>query len=179
MASLRCRVAPESDSPFNLALQLVEQRLLSWAADRDAFAAVLRQAFGAEAGGATAEALRASLLGEGLDVGQCGAGQRPAGKLAGGLSPFPYPPYGPLFATSLTGSLDGQEVSASFFDLDTLGSSDLVSTAQFDRASQQTYVVESAIVPAPVPLVLTAVCLSTTRRLRRLSDRLRQHRVKR
>ena len=99
--------------------------------------------------------------------------------LAGGLSPFPYPPYGPLFATSLDSSLLGQEVSASFFDLDTLGSSDLVSTAQFDRASQQTYVVESATVPAPVPLVLTAVCLSTTRRLRRLSDRLRQLRVKR
>ena len=69
LASLRCRVAPESESLFNLALQLVGQRLLSWAADRDAFAAVLRQAFGVGAGGATAEALRASLLGEGLELG--------------------------------------------------------------------------------------------------------------
>ena len=81
--------------------------------------------------------------------------------------------------TVLDDSFLGQEVSASFLELDTLGSSDLVSTGRFNRASLQSSVVESAIVPAPVPLVLTAVCLSATRRLRRLSARLRQHRVKR
>lgn len=63
---------------------------MSWAADRDAFAAVLRQAFGVEAGGATAEALRASLLGEGLEVGlavQSLPGLRGAYAAASGSAP--------------------------------------------------------------------------------------------
>ena len=69
MASLRCLVAPDSLSPLNLALQHLELRLLGWASDQQAFAAVLLQAFGVEAGGEAAEDLRATLLGAGLEVG--------------------------------------------------------------------------------------------------------------
>ncbi|MFN9659941.1 MAG: FG-GAP-like repeat-containing protein [Cyanobacteriota bacterium] len=69
MASLRCLVAPDSLSPLNLALQQLELRLLGWASDQQAFAAVLLQAFGVEAGGEAAEDLRATLLGAGLEVG--------------------------------------------------------------------------------------------------------------
>jgi hypothetical protein len=50
------------------ALELLEQRLRAWAADAEAFAVVLRQVYGAEAGSAAATALRSSLLGEGLGL---------------------------------------------------------------------------------------------------------------
>ena len=50
------------------AVQLLNERLLTWAADGDYFAAVLLQAFGTQASTAAAEALRATLLGEGLGL---------------------------------------------------------------------------------------------------------------
>jgi len=50
------------------ALELLETRLRAWAADAEAFTAVLRQVYGAEAGSAAGEALRSNLLGEGLGL---------------------------------------------------------------------------------------------------------------
>lgn len=106
-----------------------------------------------------------------------------AAQLAGGLSPFPYPEMGPLFASSFVGSMSGAQVRASYFDLGSLGITDLVTSGSFDRTSTQTYVFNNlnsdpAPVPAPVPIAVTAVCFSATRRLRRLAASLRPHRHK-
>lgn len=51
-----------------LALQLLDQRLSAWASDGEGFAAVLLQAFGTQASTPAAQALRATLLGEGLGL---------------------------------------------------------------------------------------------------------------
>lgn len=101
-----------------------------------------------------------------------------AGQLLGGLSPTPYPSNGPLFATMFNAADVNAEVTVNVFDLTSLGSTDLVNEETVARGSSQTYVVEATAVPAPVPLVATAVCFTATQRLRRLSSRLRRHRYK-
>lgn len=102
-----------------------------------------------------------------------------AAQLAGGLSPFPYPEMGPLFATSFVGSKSGEEVNASYFDLSSLGITDLVTSGSFDRTRIQTYAYNNPDpVPAPIPVAVTAVGFAATRRLRRLSVSLRRHRRK-
>jgi hypothetical protein len=53
---------------LELALQRLDERLVTWAGDTDFFSAVLCQAFGAEATSSDAETLRAILLGEGLGI---------------------------------------------------------------------------------------------------------------
>jgi hypothetical protein len=95
-----------------------------------------------------------------------------ASQLAAGLSPFPYPPDGPLFATALNVATISGDVTASFFDLTTLGSTDVVMSGEFPRSSMQTYVLLT--VPAPLPLAAPAVVFTASRRLRRLSSRLRR-----
>ncbi|MEB3316774.1 MAG: FG-GAP-like repeat-containing protein [Cyanobacteriota bacterium] len=90
MASFRCLVALEHGSPLALALQRVDERLLGWASHSEGFDAVLLQAFGVQIGGARAEDLRASLLGEGLEVGlavQALPGLRGAYVAASGSTP--------------------------------------------------------------------------------------------
>lgn len=101
-----------------------------------------------------------------------------AGQVLGGLSPIPYPPNGPLFATAFHALDLNAEVTANFFDLTTIGSTDLVSEDSFARGSRQTYVVEATPVPAPVPILATAIGFTATQQLRRLSARLRRHRSK-
>ena len=70
MTSFRLDAAITSQAASSLAeaLALLEQRLGAWAADDAAFAAVLQQAYGVDAGSAEALALRSSLLGEGLGL---------------------------------------------------------------------------------------------------------------
>jgi hypothetical protein len=93
-----------------------------------------------------------------------------AGQLANGLSPT-YTPgdpvEGPLFATSFAGSSPGAEITASFFDLSTLGITDVVTSGSFDGSVSLTYAVSSAPVPAPLPLLGLACGFAATRRLRR------------
>jgi hypothetical protein len=97
-----------------------------------------------------------------------------ASVLAGGLSPFPYPSQGPLFATALSFDIDNVPiVTASFYDLTTINDTQTVLTGDFSRASTQTYAVLA--VPAPLPIAATTLWLSATKRLRRLSARLRRH----
>lgn len=96
-----------------------------------------------------------------------------ATQLADGLSPIPYPAFGPLFATSFDTLSLGEEVTASVFDLSTLGGTNLVLSWGFDRATTYSYVMAADPVPAPLPMVAAVVVLSAERRLRRLSTRLR------
>jgi len=101
-----------------------------------------------------------------------------AGQLNNGLSPTYTdgdPVEGPLFATSFDGPSLGSEVSASYFDLSTLGITDVVTTANFDRTASLTYAVtkSNASVPAPLPFLGLAGGFAASRRLRR---RVRQHR---
>lgn len=56
------------DLRLGQALSLLEQRLAAWAADGEAFAVVSRRAFGLDSGDPAAQALRDTLLGEGLGV---------------------------------------------------------------------------------------------------------------
>jgi len=99
--------------------------------------------------------------------------QKLASKLAAGLSSSPLPTYGPLFAFAF----NSPYVSASYFYLTTLGNGDLVVTDdEVSSSTPQTYVVENRPVPAPLPILATAVCFTAVRRLRRLSSILeRQH----
>jgi hypothetical protein len=101
-----------------------------------------------------------------------------AGQLANGLSPTYTdgdPVEGPLFATSFDGSSLGAEVSASYFDLSTLGITDVVTSDSFDRTASFTYAVtqSNTSVPAPLPFLGLAGGFAASRRLRR---RARQHR---
>ena len=101
-----------------------------------------------------------------------------AGQLSNGLSPTYTdgdPVEGPLFATSFDGLSLGSEVSASYFDLSTLGITDVVSSASFDRTASLTYAVSKSnlSVPAPLPFLGLAGGFAASRRLRR---RVRQHR---
>ena len=59
----------QGGSSLALALERLELRLRRWAADQDAYAAVLEQVFGLKARGVQAESLRHGLLGEGLGLG--------------------------------------------------------------------------------------------------------------
>jgi len=93
-----------------------------------------------------------------------------AGQLSNGLSPSYTdgdPVEGPLFATSFDGLSLGSEVSASYFDLSTLGITDVVSSASFDRTASLTYAVTTTPVPAPLPILGLAGGFAATRRLRR------------
>ena len=101
--------------------------------------------------------------------------QQLASKLAAGLSSTPLPSNGPLFAFAF----NSPYVSASYFDLTTLGISDVVDTVEVSWSSQQTYVVENKPVPAPLPILATAVCFTAIRRLRRLSSIVERHHFKR
>jgi hypothetical protein len=86
--------------------------------------------------------------------------------LAAGLSPTPLPANGPLFATAYNGSV----VEASYYDLSTLGSTDVINeNMPFAPGSVQSYAVLSnpAPVPAPLPLFGAAAGFSAARRLRR------------
>ncbi|MEB3316776.1 MAG: hypothetical protein VKO39_01340 [Cyanobacteriota bacterium] len=94
-----------------------------------------------------------------------------ASALADGLSPSPLPPLGPLFATAFVGANINEEVSATYFDLGTLGTTNVVLSDAFSRSSSQSYVV-LATVPAPLPIAATTLWLTATKRLRRLSARL-------
>jgi len=101
-----------------------------------------------------------------------------AGQLANGLSPTYTdgdPVEGPLFATSFDGFSLGAEVSASYFDLSTLGITDVVTSDSFDRTASFTYAVtkSNTSVPAPLPFLGLAGGFAASRRLRR---RARQHR---
>lgn len=91
--------------------------------------------------------------------------------LAGGLSPTPLPADGPLFATAASGST----VLATYYDLSTLGSTDVIhEDIPFSKAGVQTYVVASnpASVPGPLPIFGAAAGWSFSRRVRRrLSSR--------
>jgi hypothetical protein len=99
--------------------------------------------------------------------------QQLADQLRGGLSPQGAS-FGPLFATEVAG-----DVSASFFDLSSLGTTNVVDSGTFARDSVESYVVVSSVpVPAPLPVLATAVCFSVTRRLQNLSSRLRAGRFK-
>jgi hypothetical protein len=99
-----------------------------------------------------------------------------ATQLAAALSPTPLPDNGPLFATSFNSLNIGNEVTASYFDLTTLGVTDMVTSGEFARGSIQTYVQQ---VPFPLPILSVPLCLSATGRLRRLSNRLEGHRSRR
>jgi hypothetical protein len=93
-----------------------------------------------------------------------------AGQLSNGLSPTYTdgdPVEGPLFATSFDGLSLGSEVSASYFDLSTLGITDVVSSASFDRTASLTYAVTTTPVPTPLPILGLAGGFAATRRLRR------------
>ena len=84
--------------------------------------------------------------------------------LADGLSPAPLPQNGPLFSTSYNGT----DVGASLYDLSTLGITDVINdNVSFSAASPQSYVVLSAPVPAPLPVLGATTALSFARRLRR------------
>lgn len=86
--------------------------------------------------------------------------------LAAGLSPTPVPADGPLFATAFNGT----DVEASYYDLSTLGSTDVINENMlFAPGSVQSYAVlsEPAAVPAPLPLFGAAAGFSAARRLRR------------
>jgi hypothetical protein len=101
-----------------------------------------------------------------------------AGQLTNGLSPTYTtgdPVEGPLFATAFDGLSLGSEVSASYFDLSTLGITDVVASASFDRTASFTYAVtkSNTSVPAPLPFLGLAGGFAASRRLRR---RVRQHR---
>jgi hypothetical protein len=98
--------------------------------------------------------------------------------LAGGLSPLPLPSNGPLLAYAY----DGTNVTASYFDLTTLGSTDLVvEDALFSSGGTYSWVVLAnggggggvAAAPAPLPLLGTVASFSAARRMRR---RLRSNR---
>lgn len=102
--------------------------------------------------------------------------QQLASKLAAGLSSPPLPSNGPLFAFAF----NSPYVSASYFDLTTLGNGDLVVTDdEVSPSTPQTYVVENNPVPAPLPILATAVCFTAIRRLRRLSSIVERHHFKR
>ena len=109
--------------------------------------------------------------------GNSGLANGLSAELAGSLSPFPYPEMGPLFATSFVSSSSGAEINASYFDLTSLGVTDVVASGSFGRTSVNAYVYNYLDpVPAPLPIAATAVCFSATRRLRRLTASLRRHR---
>jgi hypothetical protein len=102
-----------------------------------------------------------------------------AGQLTNGLSPTYTdgdPVEGPLFSTSFDGLILGSEVSASYFDLSTLGITDVVTTTSFDRSASLTYAVtkSNTSVPAPLPLLGLAGGFAASRRLRRRARQLRQ-----
>ncbi|MFN9546245.1 MAG: hypothetical protein ACK6AD_04120 [Cyanobacteriota bacterium] len=102
-----------------------------------------------------------------------------AGQLADGLTSPPYPAFGPLFATSFDSASPGEEVTASVFDLSSLGGPSAVLSWGYDRAIPQSYVVAATAVPVPLPVAAAVVVLSAERRLRRLSARLRRGRPRR
>jgi hypothetical protein len=98
-----------------------------------------------------------------------------AGQLANGLSPTYAdgdPVEGPLFATAFHGLSIGSEITSSFFDLSTLGITDVVTTGSFDSSSTLSYAVVAAPAPAPLPILGVAAGFSASRRLRR---RVLQH----
>lgn len=101
-----------------------------------------------------------------------------AAQLANGLSPTYTdgdPVEGPLFATSFDAQSLASDVGASFFDLSTLGITDVVSTGSFDRSASLGYAVTTTPAPGPLPILGLAAGLSTARRLRRRSLRLPLH----
>ena len=94
--------------------------------------------------------------------------------LADGLSPSPLPSEGPLFANAY----DGTNVTASYFDLTTLGITDIVvDGALFLPGSTYSWVVLAnggggggggvSAAPAPLPLLGTVAGFSAARRMRR------------
>lgn len=90
-------------------------------------------------------------------------------QLAGGLSPTPPAGQGPLFATSFDSI--NVLVLASYFDLDTLGTTDtIIDGASFNPSTSYSWAVlvnnEPAPVPAPLPLLGAAAAFSASRRLR-------------
>lgn len=101
-----------------------------------------------------------------------------ANQLAAGLSLTPYPNNGPLFATAFAAVNSGSEVTSSYFDLTSFGITNLVTSAEFSRDQNLSYVVTTASVPVPIPYAATALCISATRRLRRLSSRLKMQGLK-
>lgn len=101
-----------------------------------------------------------------------------AGQLSNGLSSTYTagdPVEGPLFATSFDATTVGGEINAYYFDLSTLGITDVVSSASFDRTASFTYAVSTSnpAVPAPLSFLGLAGGFAASRRLRR---RVRQHR---
>lgn len=93
-----------------------------------------------------------------------------AAQLANGLSPSYTdgdPVEGPLFATSFDIATVGGEINASFFDLSTLGITDVVSSGAFDASATLTYAVSATPVPAPLPILGLAGGFAVSRRLRR------------
>ncbi len=87
------------------------------------------------------------------------------------------PANGPPFATAYNGSV----VEASYSDLSTLGSTDVINeNMPFAPGSVQSYAVlgNPAPVPAPLPLFGAGAGFSVARRLRRRVAPLRQHRSK-
>lgn len=96
-----------------------------------------------------------------------------ASALVDGLSPSPLPSEGPLFAYAY----DGTNVTASFFDLTTLGiTNTVVDDALFSPSSTYSWVVLAngggggggvSAAPAPLPLLGTVAAFSAARRMRR------------
>ncbi len=95
-----------------------------------------------------------------------------AGQLTNGLSPA----YitgdqveGPLFSTSFDGTSSGAEVHASYVDLSTLGITDVVASASFDRTASFTDAVTKSHTSVPAPLAFLGLAggFAASRRLRR------------